>query len=315
MTILDAIPLETNDESILGAIKKTIVENERIYILDSKTKSLKVFSNNGKFLFNIGSWGQGPGEYKEIRDFCVNQSAKKIYILDFTAVLCYNIENGNFIEKISIDKAINPVRFYCDSSFFYFWEGNTQKGKPVLLQYKKDGKKRINKYLPYGNYIVENERFICNGDSCLVTPPNGDFFIYEICDNKFISKYLIDFGKLALPKSSVIDMKNCDEIDENLYFNQITDVRETDKWLYVLVVGPNAKYYQILIDKVSRQIISGRPNYLKDAFRIVYVKENVFYAIAESSHILSAQKNSIIYHLSDSIKEDDNPVLFKFKIE
>ena len=58
------IVLETTPESTIGTIDKLIVRENKIYIMDKEiTKSLFVFSIEGKFLYKINRAGRGPGEY------------------------------------------------------------------------------------------------------------------------------------------------------------------------------------------------------------------------------------------------------------
>lgn len=151
--------------------------------------------------------------------------------------------------------------------------------------------------------------------SCILLPPDGDFNIYSIENGALSSRYFIDFGHLALPESTIMTRENCEEIDRGAYFTKITDIRELDKWLYILAVGPNAKYYQLLIDKANKKVICGKPDFEKETFGIVFSNKDTFYALTEPSYILSAKENSMIYHLVDDISEEDNPVLFKFVID
>ncbi len=72
------ITLETSDESLIGEIKKIVIQNDKLYVLNSQS-TIKVFDDKGKFLSGIDKKGRGPGEYIEISDFQV--LGNNIYVL------------------------------------------------------------------------------------------------------------------------------------------------------------------------------------------------------------------------------------------
>ncbi|MDR2287237.1 MAG: 6-bladed beta-propeller, partial [Prevotellaceae bacterium] len=51
---VDYIPLETDDEHLIGAIDQILVYKDRLYLLDRfQTKSVFCYSKEGKFLYQI----------------------------------------------------------------------------------------------------------------------------------------------------------------------------------------------------------------------------------------------------------------------
>ena len=72
---------DSNPDALFKGIDKMLYIDGRFYILDCMgTSSVLVFDDNGNFLFKVGDFGQGPGEYNSITDFDVNNGY--IYILD-----------------------------------------------------------------------------------------------------------------------------------------------------------------------------------------------------------------------------------------
>ena len=56
-----AVRLETTEESLVGVVDKVIVVDSCMYVLDKfKTKSVKRFTLEGKYLNVIGQYGEGP---------------------------------------------------------------------------------------------------------------------------------------------------------------------------------------------------------------------------------------------------------------
>jgi hypothetical protein len=101
-----AIILEETDYSLIGRISKFQVFDNYIFVLDSNVaKKLFVFDKkNGKYLRQIGSFGQGPGEYIEIRDFCLDVANREIYIYDAGKLRLhkYNMDNGKYVESVNM---------------------------------------------------------------------------------------------------------------------------------------------------------------------------------------------------------------------
>ena len=74
------LSLDNREEALLGAINKVVCRKDAIYLLDRyKSKSIKKFSMEGKFLTNIGTFGEAPEEYAEPTDFVVTDSLVIVY--------------------------------------------------------------------------------------------------------------------------------------------------------------------------------------------------------------------------------------------
>ena len=73
------VKLETNDNCLVGMINKIKIKNNLIFVNDNNNK-LFVFNDEGKFLNQIGSVGQGPGELITLYDFYIDD--QYVYIKD-----------------------------------------------------------------------------------------------------------------------------------------------------------------------------------------------------------------------------------------
>ncbi len=92
------IPLETNEQSILGNIRDIAYDSKKIYVLDNKNV-IKIFDNTGKYLTTIDRIGRGPQEYNRISSFKPAPNNKGVYILDSSGDLFFYDNDGVFIEK------------------------------------------------------------------------------------------------------------------------------------------------------------------------------------------------------------------------
>ena len=80
---IELIPLETNDDVVIGTMRKVIHHQNRYYVLDAHSAQnvVLVFDDAGKFLFKIGSVGGGPGEYLLLHDIVINPFTDNIDLL------------------------------------------------------------------------------------------------------------------------------------------------------------------------------------------------------------------------------------------
>lgn len=79
---IEIIPLETNDDCLIGWIHRIVSTDDRYYLSSAvsyDTEKLFVFDKKGKFIGQIGKEGEGPEEYLGMNDFAlVNDSIVKI---------------------------------------------------------------------------------------------------------------------------------------------------------------------------------------------------------------------------------------------
>ena len=79
---LEYIPLETGDDCLVGeSIRDIIVTSAYIFITGplGLGSFCYAFSRDGKFVGEIGSVGQGPGEYKFIASLSIDEKNQSLY--------------------------------------------------------------------------------------------------------------------------------------------------------------------------------------------------------------------------------------------
>jgi hypothetical protein len=107
-----AILLEETDYAVIGEIYSFQIFDDYIFVMDRhKAKKMFVFNKDGKYVRQIGSFGQGPGEYLSLNDFCLDTVNHEIYINDATKrkLHKYNFETGKYVNSIDM----NPNKRYC----------------------------------------------------------------------------------------------------------------------------------------------------------------------------------------------------------
>lgn len=78
---VEMVPLEFTDESILGEIKKVVLSEDFIFVMErDNSAGIYTFDRSGKFLYRIGSRGQGPEECADVDDFRLMKRQVDIHI-------------------------------------------------------------------------------------------------------------------------------------------------------------------------------------------------------------------------------------------
>jgi hypothetical protein len=135
------IILEVIPNSLLRGIYKLSVMNELIIIMDSNPVSVLVFNRDGKFLHKIGSRGQGPGEYINIADFCIDTLSMTIYLSDFITKKLhhYDLYSGKYLKSIRLNIDITNWHVYYHENELYISGADFQdKNKEGFLLHKID---------------------------------------------------------------------------------------------------------------------------------------------------------------------------------
>lgn len=88
--------------------------SEHYMCAGSEGKPIKLFDKSGRFIGNVGSVGNGPGEYAYVYDILINETQNRIYVASFSAkkILSYDLK-GKFIGEISIyGEKLNKPRMF-----------------------------------------------------------------------------------------------------------------------------------------------------------------------------------------------------------
>jgi hypothetical protein len=95
---IEYISLETSDESFLSLIQEVKLCKNKIYVLDVIGKFL-VFETNGKFLYQIGTKGEGPGEFLYLSSFALDEKSDRLYLASDRRLITYTLDNEYVSEK------------------------------------------------------------------------------------------------------------------------------------------------------------------------------------------------------------------------
>lgn len=101
---LEIVPLETSDEAYVRSTGVSVTDN---YFLlhSSRNMPFKLFTRDGKFVCNIGSSGNGHGNYGQVYDVHMDEKHSRIYIMPWSAreLIVYDMQ-GQFQGYIPLNQ-------------------------------------------------------------------------------------------------------------------------------------------------------------------------------------------------------------------
>lgn len=210
------IPLETNEDCLLGEITKIIVANNNFYILDrGSNQRISVFSMTGKYLKSIGAQGRGPGEYTRINDFAININDSSVLVLDAAQkkIVKYDLVGGDFKNALSLSFfSENFVISQEGVLSFYTKTPNPENCLIATLDLADNSenwfieKDENDTYLsyPYSIFQSENTYFASYFDN----------IVYQITSEDVIPFISFDFGEHLIPKNKFENRRTLKEITQ-----------------------------------------------------------------------------------------------------
>lgn len=145
-----------NTDTSLFKFNYTVITDKYIGIRNSGG-AFKLFDHDGKFLCDVGGFGQGPGEYGSLYDELIDETNNCIYLAPFYGsqkIYKYDL-NGKYLEAIDFGEKLNKPKLGLNPdgtislTHLCFKEGSSFMNAHVA----KDG--TITKYIPSETNKIE----------------------------------------------------------------------------------------------------------------------------------------------------------------
>ncbi|MBR3895577.1 MAG: 6-bladed beta-propeller [Bacteroidaceae bacterium] len=248
------IILETTENCLIKRIHGIEIFNENIYIHDDKMKRLFVFDMNGKYKYEIGKPGAGPGEYVELSDFSIDREKNVIYLWDEAKknAMKFDLNTNEFISSIHIPEIKGQSysflykndRFYINST-----TEHQESDKYLLNEIDCNNGQIIQRHLPAASYNknwnvplrISNSNFYSKSNQSSQYIEMFSDTIVSITDDGILASYAV-VSDLLTPQKVV------DEINQEFYTTggkidlmplyvkgyiyQICHFMDTDKYIY-----------------------------------------------------------------------------------
>ena len=179
----EAIPLETAETSLIATVTKLIVEDDKFIVMDGGTKSVVVFSEQGKWLGRIRNHGRASNEYLELTDidvcdgyiYILSRIDKKIQVYDISATHLKTIFLDDFYCNLHI---VNP-----DNIILYSEWANATGYNFVQIDSRGEIISRTMPFSHQNGYIFEGSPFNESEDGDLLLTFPYDETIYAMSIN------------------------------------------------------------------------------------------------------------------------------------
>lgn len=207
------VPLETNNQSLIGSIQRIICYKDKIYILNDagENGSIMVFDTNGHFNAKIEKHGRGPGEYIKLGDFDIDDYGN-IYISDMMRtdkLLVYN-SNLQYKRTITLESSIYSFGVFNGNIWGYTAMSDYKNNhKYILLVMDKNGKVN-HKFFPFkstwkGQLYTNRTAFTKNKGRLYINLPFTDIIYSADSLNNVRGEYCLQYQG----KKSTGEYVNC----------------------------------------------------------------------------------------------------------
>jgi hypothetical protein len=351
---VEFIPLETNNENLIGEVDRIIYRNGKYYLRTTygmQNGKLSIFDKTGKYLWGLNKRGQGPGEYEELEDFALTNNGH-IIIPTYKRIITYD-STGIFLSENRIDIFMSEftniddnnlivMHFAADhhnNKLFSIMDNRGNMQKSLFEQSKLEAKK--------SSFLI-TWRSLIHYKSCV-------YFIYPYCDTIYsISNienikplYYVNYGKKKIPtnilnaKDDVLSWgKKLNRLEDHLHIGAIGIA---DKYIYIGSTNKTHQSFFTLYTKKNKHTLTAH-KLVDDMFlrgnEIMITARNMPHEIdgndilwpLDPEYLINGYKHYMSY-MSDAgreefrkkypelvkicttLKEDDNPVILRIKVK
>jgi len=340
---LKYIVLETTPDCLLRRIDHIVFTDNYIFISDFD--ALYKFGIDGKFIQKIGKTGHGPGEYRNVFTFAIDEPRNKIYLTNWGIIQEYNFA-GNYIRSIKIRSIIpgfNSGQYIIQNSdkFIFHISNEPEYTNPIeyslivtdtnaipIIKFKNHHKRKSKP----GITILISPLYLFQGqvrfmEYCVDT-------LYTVLSDNLKPYAIFDLGRFKMNSDPSIPFqesgreKVLKQLSEKL---RISNIKEDNDYLYInLVHGFTDSLKLGIFNKHDNNItfLNGRgfindldggvnfwPRYIyKDSVLVDFVNAYHFKAVVSDkiSHALKdkyGEKYTKLIHMVGKLKDESNPVL------
>jgi hypothetical protein len=350
---VEAIPLETHPDCILGGVSKLVENSKSLFVLDEKQNIIARFDMQGKFLNTIGLPGYGPGEFLKVKDFVIDKVNQLVSVYDVRGrkIIIYDFQ-GKFIREFKIEFFLHSIAID-ENSDYYGFTGNIANKidakdnlhkKLKFIKFDKYGK--VLKYITGHDHSVLHisffEHISQQSDGTISFAEPLQYYLFRLNNDIITPYYLIDFKNYATPYNTK-ELLNKEETPstehQRTIFNEanknyilgLIKFHENDEWI-VIQYSINYKFQFAFFHKTSGEIFESSslpvstetkstfftPLYIDDHF--IYSASSAFY-LHERYNEDRNNKDVSNSRIKDwetfliNINVEDNPVIFKYRMK
>ena len=330
------IQLETNKNCLIGKIEKIIVQPDRLYIMDSNiAESVFIFDREGNWINTIHRKGRGPGEYVDFTDIEYDMNTQQICMLCGTKIMIFD-RDGAYLSSVNVAFVPEKISIVDDCFVISTIVRKLPKFTSDLIICDKNFKV-VNQYFPrpkeWNSMSSRSGSPLSTFQSNIYYFPGNNTYVYNITKDSATAKYWYDFGNYNLIEKLKAPMHTRELVAaKQRYVNDLSFFQETDQYFIISVI---LKGRNILIfhSKENQQITSyylhnhpfvsrgfGRIEGITKDYVITSIDADVALQSIQDENGWFKEKNPEGWEFYKNqfkrpLKEDDNPVLYFFKLK
>lgn len=277
------VPLETNEESMIGRIDQIIIYQDTIYILDRHVaKSLFIFKRNGEYIGKIKAIGKGPGEYLDLGGFDIDKNKNSVVLLSsYPKKILYYTTGGEFINenRFNINSRPANIAILGDKLFFDVMP-NEKSDEPYVLYCTNLKGETIGKYISnieyrkgFSRLATNGFSFFRNGDTLLYHKPFMNS-IFSITESNISEKYRFE-SKNVYSKSMIDEINGQTSVEfittraHSKMLHGFNYCFETSTMSFILCSGNLPPQYYIRTNMQSNFVVT--PMLIDDVANLKYI--------------------------------------------
>ena len=338
MDFVSFVKLETTEDNLIGGISQILFVNNKIIVVDfDVSKTITVYDESGKFLNKIGKLGQGPEEYAYLGHVILTPDKSTVVVVDMgSGNLKYFGLDGNFIKSVKFPFWFSRCEFINDNIIAGHYSGgnmvqkNNVSYKPQLVITDLKGNILSSGFQSFYSKNFASTTFmplLKFDNEVIYCPPFSDT-IYHVSEKGLCPLYHLNIQRAS---PIIIDNNTTDNSweeykENNPFFNgEIIELKD------VTMINISERYKNwsrfIIYSKKQDKIFGCTGTLSNPFFRIFSVpkaryKDDMIVVDERASNIIANRnifyqlgEKNIVDKLFKDLTEDNNPVLFFYKIK
>lgn len=215
-----------DETELVGSVEKLIFFDNKYYIFDKISETLKCFSSDGKMLWDISNKGEGPEEYQKINDFDIDSEKRQVHLWDSRSlkVLVYDSESGVFLTS-NQNRSFGHAFIAMDNKYFFYPLAYYNDDQAFKILITNRSNILIGKTLPFEQYDYDNsylpeKAFSKDSEQSFYFTQMFNDTIYYFRNDTIKADYVILKDGVGIP--SYDGFSNANEYYQHIQQNQLS---------------------------------------------------------------------------------------------
>ena len=330
---LQIVKLDNRDEALIGGWIRTTVGEKYILVSNNKQTPYKLFDRTGKFITNIGSYGQGPNEYLNTYAEQLDEANNRIYILPWQSskILVFDLK-GNALDPIPLCLRVPKGKFRVNTAKSEVTVTVLPFPKWPAVVWTQDLKGKRKNFVAPGSLAMpqdfSNEVSMGNNTAAydvmlmkIMPQPSVDtLYHYNAASNKLEGRFTVKYPSndkipwhayYEIPKYFIGDVSFPIQIDESTFSGSKPAYYMVDK---KTLHGNYVRLYNDFISTPSQTIYPSFNNgYYVTNMEPMALKEILEKEVNKKG--LTADKKKKVQNLIKTLNDNDNNIVMFAKLK